>query len=105
MSGRPVLPQLLRSDHSGRSPGLSREAGLQAFGLLPDAADLVILTLSTPLAIRLPLSNDFVQRTRPGTCRRYLSTYWTRRCRWAYRIRNSTSTWVLIFYTDIMQTY
>lgn len=56
MSGCPVLPQLLRSDHSGRSPGLPRETGFQAFGLLPDAADLEILTLSTPLAIRLPLS-------------------------------------------------
>ncbi|KAH6714560.1 hypothetical protein BKA61DRAFT_605508 [Leptodontidium sp. MPI-SDFR-AT-0119] len=60
-SGCPVLPDQLRSDDGGRSPApppSPQEIGFQAFGLLPDAGDLGILTLSTSLPIQLPFSDD-----------------------------------------------
>jgi hypothetical protein len=61
VSGCPVLPDQFQSDDGGKSRALLpslREAGSQAFGLLPDAANLGILTLSTPLPIQLPLSSQ-----------------------------------------------
>ncbi|KAN0091849.1 hypothetical protein V8E51_017696 [Hyaloscypha variabilis] len=60
-SGCPVLPDQLRSNDGGRSPApppSPQEIGFQAFGLLPDVADLGILRLSTPLPIQLQLSDD-----------------------------------------------
>ncbi|PMD33581.1 hypothetical protein L207DRAFT_438098 [Hyaloscypha variabilis F] len=60
-SGCPVLPDQLRSNDGGRSPApppSPQEIGFQAFGLLPDVADLGILTLSTPLPIQRQLSDD-----------------------------------------------
>jgi len=61
--GCPVPPQQLQSDDSGKSPAspsLSspQETDFQAFGLLWDAADLEIPTLSAPPPIQLPLSDD-----------------------------------------------
>lgn len=58
----PVRPQQLQSDEGVRSPAKlpsPRETGFQAFGLLPDPANLGMLTLSTPPPVQLPLSDDF----------------------------------------------
>jgi hypothetical protein len=49
-SGCPVLPDQLQRDESGRSPPSlpsPQEIGFQAFGLLPEVADLGVLTLSS----------------------------------------------------------
>ncbi|KFY93535.1 hypothetical protein V500_03672 [Pseudogymnoascus sp. VKM F-4518 (FW-2643)] len=62
VSGRPVRPQQFQSAEGGRSPAKlpsPRKTGFQAFGLLPDTANLGMLTLSTPLPILPPLSDDF----------------------------------------------
>jgi hypothetical protein len=68
--GCPVPPQQLQSDDNGRSPAspsLSspRETDFQAFGFLWDPADLEIPTLSAPLPIQLPLSNDLSSELGP----------------------------------------